>query len=192
MDNLVNTNYTWNELTSACNKCTRCALCRDRTNVVIGRGNPTADVMFVGEGPGKQEDLQGEPFVGAAGQLLNSALTALRFLPDSYYITNIVKCRPENNREPVAEEIGACIEWLRFQTRLVQPKVVVCLGNVALKTLIDKDMSISKERGNWYVKKGISFISTYHPAALLRRPELKQDFWQDLEAVKAKMETLYE
>lgn len=154
----------------------------------MGRGNRHADIMFVGEGPGQQEDIQGEPFVGAAGRLLNTALTALRFPKDSYYITNIVKCRPENNREPLPQEIATCIQWLRAETRLVQPKIVVCLGNIALKTLIDKDASITRQRGRWHNKKGILFTATYHPAALLRRSDYKDDFWRDLVAVKERLD----
>ncbi len=167
--------------------CSECPLCKRRTNVVFGRGSTEARVLFVGEAPGRQEDEEGKPFVGQAGRLFDLALTGLRFPPESYYIANVLKCRPEGNRDPLPEEAEKCLPWLRAQTKLLRPEIIVCLGNIALKNLIDKDLSISKARGQWFVKGGIRFTATYHPAALLRNSGYKADFWRDLEAVRDKL-----
>lgn len=178
---------TWEALENACMRCTRCRLCETRTNVVIGKGNPSATVMFVGEGPGRQEDEQGLPFVGQAGKLLDLALEGLDFSPNDYYIANVVKCRPPENRTPYEDECKACLEYLRGQFALIQPKIVVCMGNVALTYLLNPDARITKLRGTWTERKGVLFTATYHPAALLRDESKKIDFWQDLKAVRTKL-----
>lgn len=181
---------SWEILEDACLKCTQCSLCETRTHVVIGRGNRDASVLFVGEGPGRQEDEQGIPFVGQAGQLLDLALVGLGFREDDYYIANVVKCRPPENRTPLENECKACIGYLRAQFALIQPKIVVCLGNVALKYLMDPGSGISKIRGQWFLKKDVFFTATYHPAALLRDEGKKLEFWQDLRAVRDKLQEI--
>jgi len=160
--------YTeWEEFELNCRKCTACDLADTRKNVVIGRGAHSAKVLFVGEGPGEQEDIQGLPFVGPAGQLLSMVLEACRFSKDEYYIANIVKCRPPFNRAPNANEVRACVEHLRNQFMLIKPEVIVCLGSVAVKSLIDPNSQITKIRGQWIERKNIRFMSTFHPAAVL-------------------------
>lgn len=177
----------WQELRAKCNECNGCPLSQKRTNVVFGRGSESAPVLFVGEAPGREEDQQGVPFVGQAGRLFDLALKGIGFPQDSYYIANVLKCRPEKNRDPLPEEAEKCLPWLRAQTKLLRPRIIVCLGNIALRNLIDKNASISKARGEWYVKGGIHFMATYHPAALLRNSALKADFWRDLMAVRDRM-----
>lgn len=181
---------TWEMLENACLNCTRCRLCENRTNVVIGKGNRNAPLMLVGEGPGRQEDEQGIPFVGQAGQLLDLALTGLGFQPEEYYIANVVKCRPPENRTPLEDECKACMDYLRAQFSLIRPKIVVCMGNVALSHLISPDARISRVRGTWTEKKGVLFTATYHPAALLRDESKKLDFWRDLKAIREKLDVL--
>ena len=178
---------TWETLEKACRACTRCRLSETRTNVVIGRGHPNAPILFVGEGPGRQEDEQGLPFVGQAGALLDHACTGLNFSPEDYYIANVVKCRPPENRTPFEDECTACLLYLRAQFSLIKPRIVVCLGNVPLHYLIDRDARITQARGQWVEKQGVWFTATYHPAALLRDETKKLDFWQDLKAVKRKL-----
>lgn len=179
---------TWEQLELQCKACRRCGLAESRTNVVMGRGSKTAPVMFVGEGPGQQEDETGLPFVGRAGELLNLALDSLGFTEEEYYIANIVKCRPQNNRTPTEDECNKCLPFLRAQFALIRPKIIVCLGSVAAKWMIDKNVQISRIRGNWYSKKGTLFLATYHPAALLRDESKKIDMWEDLRKVKSKLE----
>src|SRR5512137_267272 len=145
----------WQKLETNLNACTQCGLSKTRTNVVIGRGSRTAPVMFVGEGPGEQEDLQGSPFVGAAGKLLDLALDALTFREGEYYIANIVKCRPPGNREPAEDEAAACIPFLRQQFKLLNPKILVCLGATAAKNIIGKEIRITAARGRWVERKGL-------------------------------------
>lgn len=181
---------TWEALEQACTHCTRCRLHETRTNVVIGRGNPRAPILFVGEGPGRQEDEQGLPFVGQAGMLLDHALAGLGLTQEEYYIANVVKCRPPENRTPLDDECKACLEFLRGQFALIQPKIVVCLGNVALVNLLSPDARITKVRGTWIDRRGVLFTATYHPAALLRDESKKLDFWQDLKAVRKKLDEL--
>ncbi len=181
---------SWEILEDACLKCTQCPLCENRTHVVLGRGNRNASVLFVGEGPGRQEDEQGIPFVGQAGQLLELALVGLGFREEDYYIANVVKCRPPENRTPLESECKACIGYLRAQFALIQPKIVVCLGNVALKYLMDPGAGISKIRGQWVLKKDVFFTATYHPAALLRDEGKKLEFWKDLKAVRDKLQEI--
>ncbi|MBR5500740.1 MAG: uracil-DNA glycosylase [Clostridia bacterium] len=181
---------TWDILENACRSCTRCRLSENRTNVVIGRGHSAAPVLFVGEGPGRQEDEQGLPFVGQAGALLDLACAGLNFAPEDYYIANVVKCRPPENRTPLEDECTQCLPFLRNQFALIKPRIVVCLGNVPLHYLIDKDARITQVRGQWIERKGVWFTATYHPAALLRDESKKLDFWRDLEAVKQKLTEL--
>lgn len=182
---------TWQELERLCGQCTRCPLCTTRTHVVFGAGQTTAEVMFVGEGPGEHEDLQGKPFVGRAGQLLDDMLSLIGLSRESnFYIANIVKCRPPQNRDPLNTEQDACIPWLEEQIALLQPKIIVCLGRVAAQRLIKPDFKISQEHGQWF-RRGDAYITAiYHPAALLRDDSKKPDTFVDLRAIRAKVREL--
>ncbi len=181
---------TWEELERSIENCKKCKLYQGRTNIVFGTGNKNADLMFIGEGPGADEDIQGEPFVGKAGQLMNKAFDALEIEREKVYIANIVKCRPPQNRNPEKEEAIACMDYLRNQVMLVQPKIIVLLGSVALKNILGDEHSITNARGNWIENKGIWYMPTFHPAALLRDDSKKIDFWKDLKLVKEKMTLL--
>ncbi len=176
------------EIEEVVKKCSKCALCTNRTNSVFGVGNSSADVMFIGEGPGADEDAEGEPFVGKAGKLMNQAFIGVGISRENIYIANIVKCRPPNNRTPVKEEANACLDYLRNQVMIIKPKVIVLLGNTALKNILGEEYSITATRGKWIDKKGIKYMPTYHPAALLRDESKKIDFWNDLELVKKEAE----
>jgi len=167
--------------------CTRCKLHKGRTNIVFGVGNPDADLMFIGEGPGADEDRTGEPFVGPAGQLLTKIMVAMGFERNTVYIANIVKCRPPKNRDPDRDEIDACIGFLRAQVAAVQPKVIVCLGRPASQTLLQTQTSISRLRGQWHKFESIPVMPTFHPSYLLRSPENKRSVWEDMQAVVAKL-----
>lgn len=181
----------WNELQDACSRCTRCGLCQDRHNVVFGVGNPLADVMFVGEGPGEQEDLRGEPFVGPAGQLLDEMLCIIDLdRKKNFYLANIVKCRPPKNRDPLETEQDACIDFLRNQVALVKPKVIVCLGRIAAKRLIHEDYRITRDHGNWVEKDGIWMTAIYHPSALLRDAGKRPETFEDLLSIREKLREL--
>ncbi len=180
----------WETLEGACLSCQKCDLWQTRTNVVIGKGNKNADIMFIGEGPGEQEDLQGYPFVGPAGQLLDKMLGAINLTVDDVYIANVVKCRPPHNRDPKEEEQQACMNYLRYQFKLVEPKIVVCLGRIAAQAIIDKDFRITKQRGQWFERKGYWFTATYHPSALLRDAEKKRPAWEDFKSIRDKYEEL--
>ena len=180
----------WETLEGACLNCQKCDLWQTRTNVVIGKGNKNADIMFIGEGPGEQEDLQGYPFVGPAGQLLDKMLGAINLTIDDVYIANIVKCRPPHNRDPKEEEQQACMNYLRYQFKLVEPKIVVCLGRIAAQAIIDKDFRITRQRGQWFERKGYWFTATYHPSALLRDAEKKRPAWEDFKGIRDKYEEL--
>lgn len=181
----------WEELEVACKVCKKCKLCQNRTNVVIGDGNKEAKIMFIGEGPGADEDMQGIPFVGKAGKLMNLALEGLGFdRQKDLYIANIVKCRPPGNRNPENDEAVACLDYLRSQVVLVKPKIIVLLGSVALKTIMGQQYGITSSRGKWIEKKGILYMPTFHPAALLRDESKKIDFCNDLKQVKAKWLTI--
>jgi len=161
--------------------CTACALSQTRTNVVFGVGNPQADVLFVGEGPGEQEDLTGEPFVGRGGQLLDKMLIAAGFSrTTNIYIANMVKCRPPGNRDPKPEEVAQCIGYLREQTRIIAPKYIVCLGRVAAQSIIDPSFKVTKQHGQFVQKAGVWLMGTFHPAAILRNPNNKPDAFDDL------------
>lgn len=170
----------FDELKAECMHCRRCGLCETRHNVVFGVGNPHAKVMFVGEGPGENEDLQGEPFVGRAGKLLDNMLDAVDLSRErNIYIANIVKCRPPKNRDPLPEEQEACIGWLRNQFAIMRPKIVVCLGRIAGMKIMDPNLKITKQHGQFVEKKGTLMMATLHPAALLRNPAQKPDAFND-------------
>lgn len=177
----------WTQLNSACSNCQSCELGRTRTNVVFGRGNTEAPVLFVGEGPGENEDAQGLPFVGAAGQLLDTLLEALMFKPPEYYIANVVKCRPPNNRVPLDQEAEKCLPYLRNQVALIRPQIIVCLGSTAAKYIIARDAKITQIRGRWIERKGYWIMPTFHPAALLRDQSKKAPLFSDIKAVKDKL-----
>ncbi len=178
----------WEELEAECNNCKKCKLCQGRNNVVIGTGNKTADLMFIGEGPGADEDAQGIPFVGKAGKLMNTAFQGIGIKREEVYIANVVKCRPPNNRNPEDDEARACLDYLRNQVILVKPKIIVLLGNVALKNILGKEYGITSARGKWVEKNGIMYMPTFHPAALLRDETKKIMFWKDLKEVKKAMD----
>lgn len=178
----------WESLKQDCLQCTKCGLCQTRKNVVFGQGVQNAEVLFVGEGPGASEDEQGLPFVGRSGKLLDVYLDTIGLSRDkNIFIGNIVKCRPPENRDPTQDEQDACIPWLRQQFKLLQPKIVVCLGRVAAKVMINKDFAIMKEHGQWTQKNGVWFTATLHPAALLRNPSQKPLAFDDFAALRQKI-----
>ena len=178
---------TWEELEKSIINCDKCKLCKTRQNIVFGVGNKNADIMFIGEGPGADEDRQGEPFVGRAGQLMNMAFGIVGIKREDVYIANIVKCRPTANINPEADEANACLNYLRNQVLLVKPKIIVLLGNVALKNIFGKEYGIIESRGKWIEKKGIKYMPTWHPATLLRDETKKVDFIRDLKLVISKI-----
>jgi DNA polymerase len=163
--------------------CTRCFLSQGRTHLVFGEGNPTASLMFVGEGPGEEEDLQGRPFVGAAGRLLTRMIEAMGFKREEVYIANVVKCRPPNNREPKPEEIRQCLPFLKEQISIIRPRILVTLGKCAVQSLLSTTEPISRLRGRWQNYEGLPLMPTYHPAYLLRNPSAKREVWSDLQKV---------
>ena len=178
----------WKELKQVCAGCTACGLCQTRHNVVFGVGNETADVMFIGEGPGEQEDLQGEPFVGPAGKLLDDMLSIIDLdRKINCYIANIVKCRPPRNRDPQEDEQDACIGYLYSQIALVKPKIIVCLGRIAAKRLIDPDYRITRQHGAWINRDGIWMTAIYHPSALLRDVSKRPETFDDLISLREKI-----
>ena len=179
---------TLNEIKEEVMKCNKCVLCQNRTNTVFGVGNENADIMFIGEGPGADEDREGEPFVGKAGKLMDQAFIGLGIIRENIYIANIVKCRPPNNRTPHKEEATACLNYLRNQVILIKPKIIVLMGNTALKNILGENYGITSARGKWINKKGILYMPTFHPASLLRDDTKKIDFWNDLELVKKEAE----
>lgn len=173
----------WEQLEEIAKECRKCKLCQNRNNVVFGTGNRQADLMFIGEGPGADEDMQGIPFVGKAGKLMNMAFEAIGLKREEVYIANIVKCRPPGNRNPQDDEANACLDYLRNQVILVKPKIIVLLGSVALKNILGKEYGITASRGKWIERKGILYMPTWHPAALLRDESKKIDFIRDLQEV---------
>ena len=178
----------WEELQQACQNCTRCGLCETRKNVVFGVGNRNADILFIGEGPGEQEDLQGQPFVGPAGKLLDDMLSVIDLdRKANCYIANIVKCRPPHNRDPLETEQDACIDFLREQIGLIQPKIIVCLGRIAAMRLIRPDYRITKEHGQWVQLDGIWTTAIYHPSALLRDVTKRPETFMDLLSIRDKI-----
>lgn len=181
---------SWEELEKEVTKCQRCSLFKTRHNVVFGTGNKNSKIMLIGEAPGYHEDMQGEPFVGAAGQLLDKMLNAIGFTRKDVYIANTIKCRPPNNRVPLPEEQSACVDYLRCQFKLIKPQIIVCLGATAAKEIIREDFKITKERGKWCEKKGIKIIATYHPSALLRDETKKRPAWEDFKNIRKKYDEL--
>jgi DNA polymerase len=170
--------------------CTRCKLCRGRTQIVFGVGNPDADLVFVGEGPGRDEDEQGEPFVGRAGQLLTRMIAAMGLARQDVYICNVIKCRPPDNRNPEPDEVAACEPFLRMQLEAIRPRLIVALGNFAVQTLLRTRAGITALRGRFHLYHGIQLMPTYHPAFLLRSPHMKKAAWEDLRKVMAEMDRL--
>lgn len=181
---------SWQSLFDEIYACDKCELCRRIHNKVPGQGDANARLMFIGEGPGADEDMQGLAFVGAAGQLLTKMIAAMGMTREEVYICNIVKCRPPQNRTPLPEEAAACLPYLRQQVALVRPQVIVLLGATAAKTLIREDFRITREHGIWVEKKGVWFMPTYHPAALLRDESKKREAWHDLKLVMEKLKEL--
>ena len=181
----------WNDLENACLSCQNCGLCQGRHHVVFGAGPREAQVMFVGEGPGENEDLQGEPFVGRGGQFLDKLLAAVDLdRHTNIYITNMVKCRPPQNRDPLPQEQEACLPWLRNQFALLRPKILVCLGRIAAMKLIKPDIKITREHGVFFEKGGILMMATLHPAALLRNPGQKPAAFEDYLKLREKIDEL--
>lgn len=181
----------WDELEHRCRSCTQCNLSKTRHNVVFGVGPRDADILFIGEGPGEQEDLKGEPFVGAAGHLLDDMLSIIDLSRKNCYIANIVKCRPPGNRDPQDEEQNACIGYLRAQVALIQPKIIVCLGRVAAKRLISPDYRITREHGTWICRNGIWMTAIYHPSALLRDVSKRPETFEDLLDIRNKIREVH-
>jgi len=179
----------WTGLRDLALACTQCRLAKTRTQVVYGVGNPHAELMFIGEAPGKDEDLKGEPFVGRAGQLLTDIIKAMKLTRDDVYIANVVKCRPPENRNPEPEELDACRPYIRRQVEIIQPKVIVTLGKFALQSLTEKSYGITATRGQWLEYNGVKVMPTYHPAYLLRTPSAKKDVWADMKKVMAELES---
>lgn len=178
---------SWEELEAKCLACEKCELCRTRHHVVLGVGPRDADIMFVGEGPGEQEDLMGEPFVGPAGQLLDDMLSIIDLDRGNTYITNIVKCRPPRNRDPLETEQESCVDYLRNQVALIQPKILVCLGRIAGQRLIDPQLRITRQHGTWVKKGEIWMCATYHPSALLRDVNKRPEAFADLISIRDKL-----
>lgn len=174
---------TWEELAIEMQNCKKCKLCNNRNNIVLGCGDKNADIMFIGEGPGADEDIQGIPFVGKAGKLMDMAFRGVGIKREKVYIANIVKCRPPGNRNPESDEILACKPYLESQIKLVNPKIIVLLGSVALKAIFGEEYNITSARGTWIEKDGIKYLPTFHPAALLRDESKKIYFWEDLKKV---------
>lgn len=182
----------WDELRETALNCQNCKLCKTRTHVVFGVGCQTAPVLFIGEGPGENEDLQGEPFVGRGGQLLDKMLTHVGLSrKTNVYIANMVKCRPPNNRDPDKEEVEACIGYLRNQVHLLRPKIIVCLGRVAACALIEPGFKVTKQHGQFFEKNGVLMMGVYHPAALLRTPAQKPEALEDFIALRKKIDELH-
>jgi len=184
--------YTWDSLEQVCKSCTACQLCAGRTQVVFGVGCRNADIMLIGEGPGEQEDLRGEPFVGPAGQLLDDMLSIIDLdRKTNVYIANIVKCRPPRNRDPEEQEQDACMVYLRNQIALVQPKIIICLGRIAAKRILDPDYRITKDHGKWICRNGVWMTAIYHPSALLRDPAKRPETFDDLMSIRQKLRDVH-
>lgn len=179
---------TLKELNEKCLACQKCRLGETRTNLVFGVGVENAEIMFIGEGPGENEDLKGEPFVGRGGQLLDKMLNAVDLdRHKNIYIANMVKCRPPKNRDPLPDEQDACINWLRNQVKIIRPKIIVCLGRVSATRIIKKDMKITKEHGIFFERNGVLLMATLHPAALLRNPNNKPGAFEDFQKLREKI-----
>lgn len=180
-------NSEWTRLREECSSCEGCELHKTRTNCVFGTGNTEADILFVGEAPGEQEDLSGTPFVGRAGKLLDQFLFAVDLPREEVYIANILKCRPPKNRDPLPAEEDACMDFLRRQVRLIRPKIIVCLGRIAAMRLIKPDFKITKEHGIWFPKGDFLITAVYHPALLLRDPRRKEEMLIDMKKIREKL-----
>ena len=185
-------NDTWEKLKNDCAGCSRCRLCDTRHNLVFGVGNERSEIMFIGEGPGEQEDIQGIPFVGPAGKLLDDMLSMIDLDRSKVYIANVVKCRPPRNRDPESGEQEACRIWLERQINLVNPKIIVCLGRIAAKALIDENFRITREHGQFFTLSGRRFMATYHPSALLRDINKRPEAFMDLRALRKEIRALCE
>ena len=183
---------SWGKLRADCAACRNCQLCETRRNMVFGVGNEHAEVMFIGEGPGEQEDIQGVPFVGPAGKLLDDMLEMIDLDRSRVYIANIVKCRPPKNRDPQEQEQQACMGWLERQIRLVEPKIIVCLGRIAAKALIDENFRITREHGQLFTLNGRRYMATYHPSALLRDMSKRPEAFTDLRTLRKEIRALCE
>ena len=177
----------WDALYEECIHCQKCGLAETRTNVVFGEGARDAEVMFIGEGPGEQEDRTGRPFVGRAGQLLDDMLAMIDLKREKVFIGNMVKCRPPQNRDPLNIEQEACIGYLRNQVALLKPKIIVCLGRIAAMKHIKEDFKITREHGQWIEKAGVWMMAMYHPSALLRDPRKRPESFEDLKSLQAKI-----
>ena len=183
---------TWEALKWECMNCRNCALADTRTHVVFGVGNETAEILLIGEGPGQNEDEQGIPFVGRAGQLLDDMLEIIGLDRTKVYIANIVKCRPPLNRDPLNVEQDACIGYLRRQTALIRPQIIVCLGRSAAQAIIKEDLKITSEHGRWFERGGVQMTAIYHPAALLRDVQKRPEPFEDLKSIQSKIRELCE
>ena len=181
---------SWETLLSEMRDCNRCRLGASRTQAVPGEGSPSSGLMLIGEGPGRDEDMLGRPFVGVAGQLLEKTIAAIGHSRDTLYITNIVKCRPPGNRTPESDEAAACMPFLRLQTALLRPQIIVLMGATALRAVLGDSMRITRDRGQFIERKGVLFMPTFHPAALLRDEEKKRPFWEDFKRVRSKLEEI--
>lgn len=178
---------SWPQLLDEVYACQKCRLCQTRGNVVPGEGNPNAPIMFIGEGPGRDEDIQGRPFVGRSGELLTRMIRAIGLEREDVYICNIVKCRPPQNRNPEPDEAAACLNYLRAQVALVRPKIIVLLGKVACRYTLQQEISVMRDHGKWFERKGVWFMPTYHPSALLRDPSKKREAWDDFQKIREKL-----
>lgn len=178
---------SWEKLKQECLQCTRCDLCRGRKSVVFGVGNQNADILLIGEGPGEQEDIQGEPFVGPAGKLLDDMLSIIDLDRTKVYIANVVKCRPPHNRDPQDNEQDACFAYLQAQIELIQPRIIVCLGRIAAKKIINPEYRITREHGTWVRENGIWMTAIYHPSALLRDLSKRPETFADLLSIREKI-----
>lgn len=178
------------EIKEECGKCQKCSLRASRTNLVFGTGNEHSSLMFIGEAPGENEDKTGIPFVGAAGRLFDKYLSAVGIRRDDVYIANILKCRPPHNRDPLPEEEDQCIVWLREQVKAISPKLIVCLGRIAAKRLISPDFKITKDHGKWHEKGDFSLCAVYHPSALLRDMDKREDMLKDMIDIANKLKNI--
>jgi len=180
------TEQEWRELADSCAGCEMCVLHKTRKNTVFGKGSHHAKIMFIGEAPGESEDLEGLPFVGRAGKLLDKYMAFADLNFDNTYIANILKCRPPDNRDPEQSEQDCCIGYLRSQTKLIDPKIIVCLGRIAAMRIIKPDFKITSEHGQWFKKGGVFITAVYHPSALLRDPAKKAGTLLDFKAIREK------
>ena len=178
---------SWSSLLADLRGCEKCGLCRGRMNVVPGEGDPNADLMFIGEGPGAEEDRLGRPFVGRSGELLTKMIHAIALERSEVYICNVVKCRPPANRDPAPEEAETCLPYLRAQVALVRPRVIALLGRVACQYTLREQISVTRDHGRWFERKGVWMMPTFHPAALLRDPARKRDAWEDFQKLRDKL-----